>query len=307
MTTRIVIAALLAAVFLAPFALAEDEDMSSGERLKIATTTSLYDTRLLDVLETMFENEHSVSLDIIAKGTGIAIEYGERGDVDLLMVHDKEREIKFVDEGHGLERRCFAYNYFWLVGPADDPAAVAGKNASMALKAIMEMGMEDPSVSFVSRGDNSGTHAREKLLWKNAGLDYETVRTSGPWYAEAGLGMGETLNMANEKDAYTLCDMSTFKAFQGNLTIVPLIEGSDDLINVYVAMAIDPATHPNVNCQMANEFINFLVSDEAQDVIATYGTETIGQPLFFPARGNCELIGCSETECAAPTTAPCTA
>jgi len=304
---RILMALLLSAVLLAPFALAEDQDATGGQRLKIATTTSLYDTKLLDVLETIFENEHNVTLDIIAKGTGIAIEYGERGDVDLLMVHDKERELKFIADGYGLERRCFAYNYFWIVGPADDPASIAGKNASMALKAIMEKGMDDPSISFVSRGDNSGTHAREKLLWKNAGMDYETVRTSGPWYAEAGLGMGETLNMANEKGAYTLCDMSTFKAFQGDLDIVPLIEGSDDLLNVYVAMAINPATHPNVNCQMANEFINFLVSDEAQDIIATYGTETLGQPLFFPARGNCDLIGCSETECAVPTTASCTA
>jgi tungstate transport system substrate-binding protein len=119
--------------------------------------------------------------------------------------------------------------------------------------------------------------------------------------------MGATLNIANEKQAYTLSDMSTFMAYQGDLTLVPLIEGGDDLLNVYVAMAVNPEEHPNVNCNLANEFINYLVSDEGQDLIADYGTEKFGQPLFSPARGNCELIGCSDAECAAPTTASCAA
>ena len=245
---------------------------------------------------------------MVSGGTGIAIQYGERGDVDVLIVHDKERELKFIKDGQGLERRCIAYNYFYLVGPKDDPAGIKNMNASQALATIMEKGKTDPvKVNFVSRGDNSGTHAREKLLWKKAGYDYSMVNTSGQWYIEAGQGMGATLNIANEKQAYTLSDMSTFMAYQGNLTLVPLIEGGNELLNVYVAMAINPKKHPGVNCELANNFINFLVSDEGQDLIASYGIDKFGQSLFSPAKGNCALIGCSEVECAVPTNASCAA
>lgn len=293
---------LLTAAFICSAAAAEEG------RLKIATTTSLYDTKLLDVLEQRFEEENNVSVDTVSGGTGIAIQYGERGDVDLLLVHDKDRELKFVEEGHGLERRCFAYNYFYLVGPEDDPAKVAGLNASSAFKAIMDAGIADPEeVMFISRGDDSGTHAREKLIWKAAGLNYTEVSTSGPWYIEAGQGMGATLNMADEKQAYTLTDASTFMAYQRDIGLVPLVEGGDELLNVYVAMAINPATHPGVNCEMARKFIDFLASDEGQDIIASFGQEEYGRPLFFPARGNCELIGCPAEECAVPTTAACSA
>lgn len=279
---------------------------TEGERLKLATTTSLQDTGLLDVIKDKFDEKYNVSLDVVSGGTGIAIQYGERGDVDVLIVHDKERELKFIKDEQGLERRCIAYNYFYLVGPKDDPAGVKGMNASQALASIMKKGKADPSkVMFVSRGDNSGTHAREKLLWKKAGYNYSAVNSSGPWYIEAGQGMGATLNIANEKQAYTLSDMSTFMAYQGNLTLVPIIEGGSDLLNVYVAMTVNPKKHPGVNCQLANEFINYLVSDEGQDLIASYGTEKFGRPLFSAARGNCELIGCSATECAVPSSASC--
>jgi tungstate transport system substrate-binding protein len=291
---------LLAAAMLCGLCAAQEE------RLKLATTTSLYDTKLLDLIEQKFEEKYNVSMDTIAKGSGAAIKLGETGDVDVLLVHDPVAETKFIENGDGLERRCIAYNYFYLVGPEDDPAGIEGMNASEAMATIMEKGLENPDeVMFISRGDNSGTHALEKVLWANAGYNYSEVNTSGPWYVEAGQGMGATLMMANEKQAYTLSDMSTFMAFQGNLTIMPLIEGGDELLNVYVAMAVNPAKHPGVNCEMANEFINYLVSDEGQEIIATFGEEQYGRPLFFPAKGNCELIGCSAEECAVPTSASC--
>jgi tungstate transport system substrate-binding protein len=279
---------------------------ADGSRLKLATTTSLQDSGLLDFIKQKFDEKYNVSLDVVSAGTGIAIQYGERGDVDVLMVHDKERELKFIKDGHGLERRCIAYNYFYLIGPKGDPAGIKGMNASEALVTLMKKGEADPSkIMFVSRGDNSGTHAREKLLWKAAGYNYTQVNTSGPWYIEAGQGMGATLNMANEKQAYTLTDTSTFMAYQGNLTLVPLVENGADLLNVYVVMAVNPKKHPGVNCELANEFINYLVSDEGQQMIASYGKEKYGQPLFSPAKGNCALIGCSSAECAMPTNASC--
>jgi tungstate transport system substrate-binding protein len=279
---------------------------AEGERLKLATTTSLQDTGLLDVIKEKFDARYNVSLDVVSGGTGIAIQYGERGDVDVLLVHDKVRELKFIADKQGLERRCIAYNYFVVVGPKDDPAGIKGMNATEAFSTIMAKGKADPAkVKFISRGDNSGTQAREILLWKKAGFNYSMVNNSGPWYVDAGQGMGATLNIANEKQAYTLSDISTYMAYQGNLTLVPLIEGGSDLLNVYVAMAVNPEKHHDVNCALANEFINYLVSDEGQDLIASYGKEKYGKELFSPARGNCTLIGCSDGECATPTNASC--
>jgi len=281
---------------------------ADGARLKLATTTSLQDTGLLDLIKDRFDEKYNASLDVVSGGTGIAIQYGERGDVDVLMIHDRARELKFIEDGQGLERRCIAYNYFYIIGPRDDPAGISGMNATGALAAIMDKGQKDPDkIRFVSRGDNSGTHSREKQLWKGAGRNYSQVNASGPWYIDAGQGMSATLNLAEQKQAYTLTDMSTFMAYQGNLTLVPLIEGGSDLLNVYVAIAVNPRKHPGVNCALASEFIDFLVSSEGQDLIASFGQETYGRPLFQPARGNCALIGCTAAECAAPTSASCSA
>lgn len=279
---------------------------SNSSRLKIATTTSLYDTGLLDFLQGKYEDKYNASVSIVSGGTGIAIQYGQRGDVDLLMIHDKARELKFVKDGDGLQRRCIAYNYFVIVGPKDDPAGIKGMNATQAMKAIMEKGKADPNeVKFVSRGDNSGTQAREQLLWKNAGYNYSQINNSGPWYIDAGSGMGATLLLTNEKSAYTLSDTGTYLAYRGNLSLMPLIEGGNDLLNVYVAISINPKKHPGVNCEAANQFINYLVSAEGQKLIADFGKDKYGQPLFFQAAGNCDKVGCSSAECAVPTNASC--
>ena len=278
-------------------------------RLKVATTSSLFDTGLVELMAEQFEGMYNTTVHIPAHaGSGIAFQYGQRGDVDLLLVHDPAAEKKFIDSGDGLERRCFAYNYFYIVGPAGDPAGIKGLNATQALRAIMEKGEEEPDkVMFVSRGDNSGTHSKEKLLWKGAGYNYSDVNASGPWYIDAGQPMGATLLMTNEKQAYTLTDMGTFMAYQGNLTIGPLITGGDELLNVYKAIAVNPRKHPGMNCELANKFIGFLVSEDGQKIIGAYGEDKYGQPLFFAASGNCDLIGCPKEECATPATASCTA
>ena len=265
---------------------------AEGNRLKLVTTTSLHDTGLLDIIKQKFEEKYkNVSLDVISVGTGIAIQYGERGDADVLLVHDKDREIKFVQDGHGLERRCVAYNYFNIVGPKDDPAGIKGMNASAAFRTIFQKGNADPTkVMFVSRGDGSGTQSKELALWKAAGFNYsKQVNTSANrWYLDAGSGMGATLMMTNEKSAYTLTDTSTFMAYnstyKGNFTLVPLVESTHDLLNVYTAIAENPKKHPGVNCEMANKFINFLVSDEGQKLIGSYGMDKYGKALFFSAR-----------------------
>jgi len=273
---------------------------ADGDRLRLVTTTSLYDTGLLDVIKERFEEKYNVTLDIVSKGTGIAIELGERGDADVIMVHDKVREIKFVEDGHGLERRCVAYNYFYVLGPASDPAGIRGLSPSEAFLAIMEKGRNDPgNICFVSRGDDSGTHAREKLIWKDVGFNASEFNRSEEWYTEAGTGMGATLVMANEKSAYTLCDMSTFMAYQGEIDLEALVTEGDELLNVYVAIPVSPITHPGVNCEDAMNFVDFLVSEEGQGIIGDYAKD--GKTLFFKAAGNCDIIGCSPDICAVPT------
>jgi len=294
-------------LLMALFAASAHLSAADEGRLKIATTSSLYDTGLLESIVDQFSEKNDATVQIPSHGgTGIAIAAGQKGDVDLLIVHDKAREINFIEDGDGLERRCFAYNYFYIVGPEDDPAGIAGLNASQAFRSIMEGGLADPDqIKFITRGDLSGTHSKEQSLWKRAGYNYSEVNTSGSWYVDAGSPMGATLMMANEKLAYTLTDMSTFMAYQGNLTLVPLIEGGDELLNVYSAIAINPEKHPGVNCQLANQFIDYLVSPECQEIIGTYGQEQYGRPLFFKGEGNCDIMGCSAEECVVPTEAGC--
>ena len=267
-------------------------------RFKIATTTSLYDTGLWYHLEPIFEEKANVEMDIVYAGTGIALEYGKRGDVDAIIVHDRAREDQFIADGYGINRRNFGYNFFLIAGPGDDPAGITGLSAAEAYQKLHDEGMKG-NVKFVSRGDDSGTHAKEKLIWKEAGFDYEEVRNSGDWYVEAGKGMGPTLLMANEMQAYTMADISTFLAYnlKKDLSIEPIVDKDSIFLNVYAAMAINPETHPKAKINIANDFINWLISDEVQDIIGVYGKAEYGRSLFFNMKdGGCDMPGCPPVE-----------
>jgi len=249
--------------------------------LRVATTTSLYDTGLWDYLEPIFEKQYGIELDILYAGTGIALEYGKRGDVDVISVHSKSREEQFVAKGYGIKRVPFAYNYFMIVGPENDPASLRGMSPEDAFKKLADTG----TAPFISRGDESGTYGKEKTIWKSAGYDYERIRKAGAWYIEAGRGMGPTLLMANEKQGYTLTDIGTFLAYKGKVNLVPIVDKGDILLNVYSAIALNPEKQPETNVEMANNLISFLTSPEIQKLIGNYGLKEYGVPLFTPCAG----------------------
>ena len=256
--------------------------MKAQARLQVATTTSLYDTGLWGYLEPMFEEEYDVELDVLYAGTGKALEWGQRGDVDVITVHSKSREQQFVTDGYGVERIPFAYNYFLIVGPENDPAGIKDLTPEAAFQKLMESG----EGSFISRGDDSGTHGKEKAIWAAAGYDYEDVRNAGTWYVEAGIGMGPTLAMAHELEAYTLTDMGTYLSFKSELELVPIVDEGAILLNVYSVIAISPDSVPSTNIEMANNLIDFLTSEEIQELIGDYGVEEYGMQLFTPCAGN---------------------
>ncbi|MBP1929552.1 tungstate transport system substrate-binding protein [Methanolinea mesophila] len=276
---------------------------ATGEtpQLLIATTTSLYDTGLWDYLQQMYESTHDVKLLITSQGTGKAIELAINGDADILAVHSPAQEAAFIANGSGLNSRCFAYNYFIIVGPADDPAGVANLTPEEAFLKIREQGMAGtPGVFFVSRGDNSGTHSAEKAIWKNAKLDYATqVEGSGNWYVEAGSGMGATLQLASEKGAYTLTDEGTFLAYKGQLDLVPVISSGASLLNRYSVMTVYyPGVTPQ-KLELGNEFVDWMISPDTQTAIGEYGVSKYGKPLFTPMFGNCSQFNC---DCSSPAT-----
>ena len=259
----------------------EASPLPPQQRLRVATTTSLYDTGLWEYLEPMFEEQYNVELDIMYAGTGKALEYGRRGDVNIIAVHSKAREEQFIAEGYGVERVPFAYNYFLIVGPEADPAGIKGLSPEGAFQKLKETG----SGNFVSRGDDSGTHAKEKSIWEKAGFEYEAVQEAGTWYIEAGTGMGPTLMMTSEKRAYTLTDMGTYLAYKGKLELVPIVDRGDILLNIYSAIAVNPEKVKGVKIDMANNLISFLTSPEIQELIGNYGVEEYGIPLFTPCAG----------------------
>jgi tungstate transport system substrate-binding protein len=252
-------------------------------RLIISTTTSLFDTGLLDEIKTQFEKACSINLNFISVGTGLAIKFAERGDADMILVHAPSKEFPFLEGGYGLSRKIIAYNFFAIVGPETDPAEIEGLSPEEALTRIVDAG-RDGAARWVSRGDDSGTHTKEKELWTATNFDVATLQEEN-WYIEAGAGMGRTLQMAEEHSAYTLADLGTYlKHYHGNLiTLRILVSQGQPLLNVYSAIAVNKTLHPDANFDGAITFIKFLVSEKGQQIINDYGKDTYGQGLFYPA------------------------
>ncbi len=241
--------------------------------LILATTTSTRDSGLLDKLVPVFEEQSGYQVKIIAVGTGKALAMGREGNADVLLVHAPAAEQAFMDGGYGQERFLVMHNDFIIVGPPDDPAGVRGMSDPVA---AMEQ-IAGSGALWISRGDDSGTHKKEKAFWEQAG-----ITPKGDWYLESGQGMGATLQLASEKGAYTLSDRATYLFQQDNLTLDILVEGGESLLNVYHVMTVNPEMWPAVNNEGAKAFAAFLISSETQEMIRTYGVEKFGQPLFFP-------------------------
>ena len=243
----------------------------------LATTTSTQDSGLLDVLIPLFEKRTGYFVKTIAVGSGQAMAMGQKGEADVLLVHSPEAEMKFVADGYGVNRRLVMHNDFILVGPAVDPARVKGITSTAdAFKKIAAS-----NSPFMSRGDNSGTNAKEKTIWKAAGITAEGQR----WYQQTGLGMGQTLNVASEKKAYTLADRGTYLALKKRLDLDILAQGDAILLNIYHVIEVNPARFPNVNTPGAKAFADYMISREAQEIVKTFGVDKFGAPLFFPDAG----------------------
>lgn len=243
----------------------------AGERLKLSTTTSTENSGLLKVLLPPFEKQNDCQVDVISVGTGKALKLGEAGDVDVVLVHARKLEDKFVADGFGVNRKDVMYNDFVILGPADDPAGVKGaKSAAEALAKIVEK-----QAPFVSRGDESGTHQKEKELWQAGGGVPKAA-----WYVEAGQGMGEVIVMATEKRAYTLADRGTYNAFKKAKTnLVIVFDGEQGLYNPYGVIAVNPQKHPHVKYDLAMKLIDFITGPEGQKIIADFQVD--GDPIFF--------------------------
>jgi tungstate transport system substrate-binding protein len=258
---------LLAAAFAAAPAAAQDKF------IVVASTTSTQDSGLFGYLLPMFRHETGIAVRVVAQGTGQALDTARRGDADVVFVHAKAAEEKFLAEGFGVKRYPVMYNDFVLIGPQGDPAGVKGKDVVAALRTI-----KAKAAPFISRGDRSGTHVAELALWKAAGIDIATDK--GAWYREIGQGMGAALNMASAANAYGLSDRGTWLAFKNRGDLAVVVEGDKRLFNQYGVMLVNPAKHPNVKADLGQQFIDWLVSPQGQKAIAGYKID--GHQLFYP-------------------------
>ena len=242
--------------------------------LLLVSTTSTQDSGLLDVLLPAFTAQTGYSVQLIAVGSGQALKLGEQGNADVILLHSPAAEKEFIANGFGSDRRLVMHNDFVIVGPPSDPAAL---HSQPTLDSVFKKIFSSAS-TFVSRGDESGTHVKELALWKQAGLD----PYGQPWYLETGQGQGATLSVASEKGGYALTDRATFLAYQANVELAILFEGDASLLNVYHVITINPEKFPNMNLEGARAFADFITSPAGQQIIAEFGVEKYGQPLFFP-------------------------
>ncbi len=245
----------------------------AGATLTLATTTSTQDSGLLDALVPPFREQTGIEVKVVAVGTGQALQLGRRGDADVLLVHDPAAEERFMAEGYGASRQPVMYNDFVVVGPAADPAGIKGMKS--AVEAFTRIARQP--ARFVSRGDESGTHQKERAIWKQAG-----IAPQGDWYLQAGAGMGPVLRLADQKRAYTLTDRGTFLALSGGLDLTVLGEGDPLLRNSYHVIVVAADKHPHVHSQAARRFADYLTSAPVQQMIGAFGKDRFGQPLFFP-------------------------
>jgi tungstate transport system substrate-binding protein len=244
--------------------------------LILATTTSTVDTGLLDVLIPIFEKQTGYRVKTISAGTGQALAMGEKGEADVLLVHAPDAEKKLVDAGQAVNYQLVMHNDYVIVGPANDIAGIKGKQSGDAFNAIAQK-----EAAFVSRGDDSGTHKKELSIWKKAEIDTKGKK----WYQESGQGMGATLLVASEKQAYTLTDRGTYLAQKPNVKLDILSEGDKSLLNIYHVMQVNPEKFTKVNGKGGKAFVEFMIAPETQQIIGSFGKEKYGQPLFFPDAG----------------------
>jgi len=251
-----------------------------GKEIILTTTTSTQDSGLLDVLLPRFKEESGYKVKVIAVGSGEALAMADRGDADAVLAHAPSSEQELVDKGSVVNRQLVMHNDFVIVGPADDPAGIKGmESATEALTTIA-----DQKAPFISRGDDSGTNKLELKLWGKAGLKPE----GQSWYEVSGQGMGATLQIASQRGAYTISDRGTYLAQSSNLELEVLVEGDSLLLNVYHVMQVNPERFDRVNGEGGKAFVEFMVSNETQDIIGKFGVEKFGQPLFIPDAGKSE-------------------
>ncbi|HHY40016.1 MAG TPA: solute-binding protein [Syntrophaceticus sp.] len=251
----------------------------ANKKVILATTTSTVDTGLLDELLPIFKEKTGYEVSTIAVGTGEALRMGEEGNADVLLTHAPASEKPLVENGDVINYQLVMHNDFVIVGPASDPAKIKGmKSAADSFKKIM-----DTSSPFVSRGDDSGTHKKEKSIWEKL-----NVEPKGDWYIEAGSGMGDTLRMASEEQAYTLTDRGTYLAWKDKLDLEVMVEGDKILLNIYHVMQVNPDKNDKINAEGAKAFVEFMVSPDTQKIIENFGKDKYGEPLFIPDAGKNE-------------------
>lgn len=253
----------------------EVEVVEKEDRLILSTTTSTEDSGLLDYILPKFEEETGIEVDVIAVGTGKALQMGMDGEADILLVHAKESEEEFVEEGHGLERHDVMYNDFVLVGPEEDPLDLEENSPDDILEGLKAIAEDE--ADFVSRGDDSGTHKKELSIWEEADIEPE-----GEWYISAGGGMADVLKIADEEQAYTITDRATYLNLRDTLDLEIIIEGDENLFNQYGIIPVDPEKNDQINADGAKKFMEWLLSDEVQELIGEFGVEEFGMPLFTP-------------------------